>query len=244
MVHVQEPSLEQLPASWKRRARWGPVALAATVLVTVLLETAAPPLDHGTHLLIALSGVLGIVLILGPRMAAAGLVMNALAAAAASVLLEAELLHVTGIAVQLSAFLLVGTVLIAVVGLAARPRSPQPLVFAPSESTVPLHLRRAPARLGEGPTEKLTARELEILRLAATGVSVEALARGMCVSQNTAKTHLTHVYAKLGVRGRSDAVRAALHAGLLTPTDICPHLSDDRESPIRVTTPTQPPTTI
>ena len=72
--------------------------------------------------------------------------------------------------------------------------------------------------------EPLTARELEVLHLAATGISVDEIARRLYVSPNTVKTHLTHIYGKLGVRGRSEAIRAALHCGCLSPEDICPHL--------------------
>ena len=84
--------------------------------------------------------------------------------------------------------------------------------------------------------EALTDRELEILRLAASGIAVEEISARLFVSPNTVKTHLTHVYAKLGVRGRPDAIRAALHYGCLTPADICPHRypPEAAESPLSV----------
>ena len=66
-----------------------------------------------------------------------------------------------------------------------------------------------------------------MLRLAATGIPVDEIADRLFVSPNTVKTHLTHIYGKLGVRGRSEAIRAALHCGCLSPEDICPHLVVD-----------------
>jgi hypothetical protein len=55
------------------------------------------------------------------------------------------------------------------------------------------------------------------------------------------KTHLTHIYGKLGARGRTDAVRAAIHCGCLRAEDICPHLAaiGMEGSPVPVT-PNQP----
>ena len=49
----------------------------------------------------------------------------------------------------------------------------------------------------------LTAREAEVARLVAGGASNAAIARSLCVSEATVKAHLTRVYAKLGVRSRT-----------------------------------------
>lgn len=54
--------------------------------------------------------------------------------------------------------------------------------------------------------EKLTARELEILKHLTTGVPLSAIAKQLHISQNTMKTHLRNVYRKLGVDGRHSAV--------------------------------------
>jgi len=57
--------------------------------------------------------------------------------------------------------------------------------------------------------EKLTARELEILKHLTTGVPLSAIAKQLHISQNTMKTHLRNVYRKLGVDGRHTAVEKA-----------------------------------
>ncbi len=57
--------------------------------------------------------------------------------------------------------------------------------------------------------EKLTARELEILKHLTTGVPLSAIAKQLHISQNTMKTHLRNVYRKLGVDGRHSAVEKA-----------------------------------
>jgi DNA-binding CsgD family transcriptional regulator len=60
----------------------------------------------------------------------------------------------------------------------------------------------------------LTPRELEVLRLAADGVSGPAIAEALEISPATVKTHFEHIYAKLGVSDRASAVAAALRGGL------------------------------
>jgi two-component system nitrate/nitrite response regulator NarL len=62
----------------------------------------------------------------------------------------------------------------------------------------------------------LTARELDVLRLAAAGMSVKSIAAELYVGVTTVKTHLQHVYDKLGVNDRAAAVAAGMRRGLLT----------------------------
>ena len=52
----------------------------------------------------------------------------------------------------------------------------------------------------------LTAREAAVLELLPSLLSLEEIAARLTVSPNTVKTHLTAIYAKLGVRSRRDAV--------------------------------------
>ena len=57
--------------------------------------------------------------------------------------------------------------------------------------------------------EKLTSRELEILKHLTTGNPISAIAKQLHISQNTMKTHLRNVYRKLDVDGRHSAVDKA-----------------------------------
>jgi ATP/maltotriose-dependent transcriptional regulator MalT len=57
--------------------------------------------------------------------------------------------------------------------------------------------------------EKLTTRELEILKHLTTGIPLSSIAKQLHISQNTMKTHLRNVYRKLGVDGRHTAVEKA-----------------------------------
>ena len=65
------------------------------------------------------------------------------------------------------------------------------------------------------PRPQLSARELEVLRLVADGDSNRAVAKRLFVSEATVKSHLVHVFTKLGVDSRTAAVAAARDVGLL-----------------------------
>lgn len=62
--------------------------------------------------------------------------------------------------------------------------------------------------------DELTAREREVLGLVVEGATNPEIAERLIISVNTVTRHLTHIYAKLGVRGRAQAVRCALERGL------------------------------
>ncbi|MFJ9339943.1 response regulator [Streptomyces sp. NPDC101733] len=59
------------------------------------------------------------------------------------------------------------------------------------------------------PSEALTKRELEVLQLVADGLSNQQVSKRLFLSQATVKSHLVHIYAKLGVDSRTSAVAAA-----------------------------------
>lgn len=63
--------------------------------------------------------------------------------------------------------------------------------------------------------EELTNREIEVLARIADGGTNRTVAKGLVISEATVKTHLLHIYSKLGVRDRAAAVRVAYERGLL-----------------------------
>jgi DNA-binding NarL/FixJ family response regulator len=64
----------------------------------------------------------------------------------------------------------------------------------------------------------LTPRELEVLELLAEGLSPEEIAARLVISVKTVGTHIEHIFRKLGVRTRAQAVAVAYREGLtLTP---------------------------
>ncbi len=71
-------------------------------------------------------------------------------------------------------------------------------------------------RASEPLPEPLTESELRILRLLATDLSKREIGNELYVSVNTVKTHVKHLYAKLDVRSRRQAVERARALGLLT----------------------------
>ena len=67
--------------------------------------------------------------------------------------------------------------------------------------------------------ESVSQRELEVLQLIASGSTNREVAERLFISEATVKTHLLHIYAKLGVNDWAAAVGAAVEKGLLTPGD-------------------------
>jgi DNA-binding NarL/FixJ family response regulator len=73
------------------------------------------------------------------------------------------------------------------------------------------HLQRDAA----GEPEPLSAREIEVVGLVARGASNREIARDLRISEATVKTHLLHIFEKLGVGDRTSAVTSALERGLI-----------------------------
>jgi LuxR family maltose regulon positive regulatory protein len=63
--------------------------------------------------------------------------------------------------------------------------------------------------------DTLSERELEVLRLLAYGTSNQEIAQELVITIDTVKRHVSHIFAKLGVNNRVQAVRQAQALGLL-----------------------------
>jgi len=90
--------------------------------------------------------------------------------------------------------------------------------FVPDElvARVRTLLRRADRPVREGPMRRnLTARESEVLRLLADGLSQADIAGRLFISSKTVATHIEHILEKLEVRSRAQAVAFAYREGLL-----------------------------
>jgi DNA-binding NarL/FixJ family response regulator len=91
-------------------------------------------------------------------------------------------------------------------------------VLSPSVATrVVGQMRGAGASVSSPAGEPISARELEVLELVARGASNRDAAARLFISEATVKTHLMHIYSKLGVNDRAAAVAEAFDRGLLIP---------------------------
>jgi DNA-binding NarL/FixJ family response regulator len=82
--------------------------------------------------------------------------------------------------------------------------------------------RRSPTPAQTGALASLTEREKDVLALLARGLSNIELATRLDVSEATAKTHVSHVLTKLGVRDRVQAVICAYQSGFVEDRDSIP----------------------
>ncbi len=79
---------------------------------------------------------------------------------------------------------------------------------------------RAPEPAGPTPQslrDTLTRREVEVMTLVARGLSNTEIAQALVISETTAKTHVGHILAKLGLRDRAQAIVLAYESRLVTP---------------------------
>jgi DNA-binding NarL/FixJ family response regulator len=67
-------------------------------------------------------------------------------------------------------------------------------------------------------TEELSPRELEVLQLLVAGTSNKAIASQIHLTENTVKSHISHIFGKLNVQSRTEAVGVALKRGLVSGT--------------------------
>ena len=94
-------------------------------------------------------------------------------------------------------------------------------IFDPKGNNVVVGMPRAMLEEAEGGSGGvLSARELEILLLAARGLSNRGIAAALHLSQATVKRHLANVYPKMEVASRGEAARKALSEGWITIEEI------------------------
>ena len=72
------------------------------------------------------------------------------------------------------------------------------------------------ARPSGVPYDELTQRELQVLQLAANGLSNKELAGKLVISEKTVKNHTANIFSKLQVNDRTQAILYGLHRGLIT----------------------------
>jgi len=101
------------------------------------------------------------------------------------------------------------------------PRMAALLRSAASSGHSPAYVERLLTAFGQTlstdkPIEALTERELDVLRLLSEGLTNVAIAKELVIAQSTVKTHINHIYAKLGVTQRTQAVARARELDLLS----------------------------
>ncbi|CAN5176298.1 hypothetical protein BH18ACT4_BH18ACT4_14330 [soil metagenome] len=79
----------------------------------------------------------------------------------------------------------------------------------------PAVVSRLLGRMRAPRAEPLSPRELEVLGLVAEGNPNKAIARALSISETTVKTHVSHIFTKLGVDDRTAAVTADLDRGII-----------------------------
>jgi len=92
---------------------------------------------------------------------------------------------------------------------------------AVARKVVDYFAKRATGKPAEGAPETLTLRELEVLRLAARGMTNQQIADELTISVRTVQVHLSNIFGKLGVGSRTEAVLHALRRGWLSLEDTC-----------------------
>ena len=89
-------------------------------------------------------------------------------------------------------------------------------VMRGSAALEPRVAARVIARLNEASPDDLSLRELDVLTLLVRGDANRAIAHALHVSENTVKTHVSHIFAKLQVQSRAEAVAVALQRGIVS----------------------------
>lgn len=89
------------------------------------------------------------------------------------------------------------------------------LATAKGQRTLSPHITEALVARMRTPTPELSPREIELLRALSSGASNKELAKTLFISEATVKTHLVHIYSKLGVDNRTAAISKAVQLRLI-----------------------------
>jgi LuxR family maltose regulon positive regulatory protein len=89
------------------------------------------------------------------------------------------------------------------------------LAFKVEKKSIPTGSPNQPPTGSSELIEPLSERELEVLRLLASGLSNQEISARLVVSQNTVKSHIKNIYGKLGVNSRTQAIARSRAAGLI-----------------------------
>jgi DNA-binding NarL/FixJ family response regulator len=93
----------------------------------------------------------------------------------------------------------------------------EPFIYpAAASALVKDYLERA-RRGAEAPSDPLTPRELEVIKLIAEGLTSEEVGESLAIAKNTADRHGDNILEKLGLRNRVDLTRYAIMRGLVEP---------------------------
>jgi DNA-binding CsgD family transcriptional regulator len=210
--HVLErrSKLQATARPMRLRACYG-MPFALVLLALVLADLAAPILPGGGVFLLLLLPVMLSSIVRGPRSGVAALILGAAGSLLLVPLRGHPWLSDPTDVIRLVLFVLVGARIVILVsdrGAAVRTRSGRD----PASPAAP---DPPPAAPDLPPVEPLTRREIEVLRLAASGLSIEAIGSQLCLSRNTVKSHVAHTYGKLGAHNRTQAIAAGLRSGCL-----------------------------
>jgi DNA-binding NarL/FixJ family response regulator len=88
---------------------------------------------------------------------------------------------------------------------------------------------RASGNPEEDPFAELSEREMDVLRLLARGLSNHAIAAQLMVSENTVRTHVSNILAKLDLRDRTQAALLALQYHLVPLSEVQPYPAGDKD---------------
>ncbi len=93
-------------------------------------------------------------------------------------------------------------------------------VFDPDGEHVVVEMPRSMLEIRGGEGGVLSAREMEVILLAARGLSNRQISRSLHLSEATVKRHLANIYPKMGVSSRGEAARKALAENWITIEDV------------------------